>query len=94
MGSLFKFVCTGCGYTAEVAGGPDTGEIVATNTIVCETCRCLYDVVMLDTRKSPPEKPERCPKSDRHKIAPWRRRGPCPKCGKPMRKGELVCLWD
>lgn len=95
MGERFEFVCGKCGYSAEVSGGGDAGEVALTNTIVCETCRCLYDVIVLDMRQRPHiQQPEQCPKSPKHNVSPWQSGGPCPKCGTPMEKGGMVFLWD
>ncbi len=45
MGLRRKFRCPSCDYEAIVSGGPDMGVRSATRTILCTTCRELWDVV-------------------------------------------------
>ena len=96
MGMHFQFECARCGFSAEVSGGDDAGMEILTTTILCEDCIKLYDVVtgkameLQDTNTRPP----RCPKSQRHKIRPWKAGGPCPACGEPLENKGETCLWD
>ena len=46
MGSIYSFSCSSCGYEAEVSGGADCGHAVRTQTVVCEGCRDLFDIVI------------------------------------------------
>lgn len=38
MGCTHRFRCQSCGYVAEVSGGPDSGFVVATQTMFCRDC--------------------------------------------------------
>ena len=46
MGTRFDFICSGCGYTATVCGGRSGGMRVAVETMACDKCRELVDVVI------------------------------------------------
>ena len=46
VGVLNAYACEGCGYTAEVSGGPDYGGISHTQTMACRNCQELVDVVI------------------------------------------------
>ena len=96
MGQHFQFTCANCGFSAEVSGGDDAGMVVATTTIVCGSCRRLYDVVTIDRKEWQNQKvrPLRCPKSAKHQVERWKDPGPCPKCNQPLINGGRVCLWD
>jgi len=87
MGSLSSFECEKCGYTAEVSGGQDAGFEAATQTILCDGCRELVDV-LVGKRKGAdqgfdPVSP-RCPKCRGDSVTPWDESHPCPKCGSSM----------
>lgn len=96
MGEHFQFTCANCGFSAEVSGGDDAGMAAVTTTIVCENCRCLYDVIIADIKdwQNREERALRCPKSAKHQVTHWKDGGPCPKCHQPLIKGESACLWD
>lgn len=106
MGTLYKFKCPKCRYSAEVSGGDDMGMYATTTTIMCKTCKELLDVT---TSKQPypetlnPPEPSftpwvrrtiQCTKSASHEVERWKFPGPCPKCGKTMKQGEITCCWD
>jgi hypothetical protein len=97
VGMLYQFRCEACSYEAEVSGGRDCGMACATVTIVCETCRELFDVVTsTDVIFASPEReiPIRCPTDSAHSCQLWTSPGPCPKCGATMARGEEIVLWD
>jgi Zn finger protein HypA/HybF involved in hydrogenase expression len=98
MGEWFEFKCPECGYRAQVPGGEDCGEIAVTETMVCERCSELVDVMVGFAIPSPDNKPDkdmgRCPKCHSDEVTPWEKEWLCPKCGKKMIKGRSVCLWD
>jgi len=97
VGTLYQFRCKPCGYEAEVSGGQDCGMTSATVTVLCETCRELFDVVTsTDAIFAKPEReiPIRCPNDSAHSCQLWTSPGPCPKCGKTMVRGEETVLWD
>jgi len=96
MGMQREFVCTACDYRAVVSGGEDVGMICATTTILCETCKKLYDVIVSDYRSGRSEIAPRCPRAKRHVWRLWKQPGPCPRCNALMtvdEAGECV-LWD
>jgi hypothetical protein len=106
MGQRVTFECTQCGYQAVVSGGPDRGMDTSTETISCEECRALYDVVTAklayDTVTGKATGfdtiPIHCPKSADHKVKPWERGGPCPNCGNSMPEKtsgwRTISMWD
>lgn len=99
MGQQYEYRCPGCGYEARVSGGGDAGMIVSTQTVVCEQCKKLYDVITsrrdsFSERGGVEEVEPRCPRRKRHSIREWEHPGPCPKCGEDMHQGEMAILWD
>ncbi len=102
MGTWYLFRCPGCGYSAEVSGGPDVGEVSRTVTISCATCRKLRDAIVSEEPwKEPPDPvPEhpRCPgeRTRKHRTTVWTAPGPCPRCGSVigMDDVESEILWD
>ncbi len=97
MGTLYQFRCESCGYEAQVSGGRDCGMASRTDTILCERCRELFDVVTSeDAISERPEReiPIRCPRSFTHSCRLWTSPGPCPKCGATMVRGEETLVWD
>jgi Zn finger protein HypA/HybF involved in hydrogenase expression len=98
MGETFEFKCPDCGYRAEVSGGEDCGMIAVTETMVCEKCRNVVDVMVGYAIPSLHDKPDkdmgRCPKCYSDEVMPWGTGRPCPKCSGKMVKGGRVALWD
>ena len=102
MGAKYRFRCSGCGYSADVCGGPSVGEAVRMETLSCATCAKLLDVVVSEEPwKEPPDPlPERlcCPRERRtsHRTSLWTAPGPCPRCGATITTddAELILLWD
>jgi Zn finger protein HypA/HybF involved in hydrogenase expression len=98
MGSKFEFRCDTCGYTAEVSGGPDAGFYVLVETMVCNDCKELVDV-LIGGKPQPAGDPKkvtpRCPICHDSDVSPWDTRNrPCPKCGSSMEQGEVTVMWD
>ena len=54
MGRSYWFECARCGYRAKVSGRADRGINLFVETIVCQDCKQLYDVV---TRIRLPDEP-------------------------------------
>lgn len=96
MGTHFRFRCSGCGYGAEVSGGPDAGMIGCTMTVHCRNCRRLYDVpsMLLKAGGEWEEVEPACPRSGLHHLRAWQHPGPCPRCGETMERGEPTIMWD
>ena len=95
MGKRLKFKCTNCDYSTQVSGKPDVGMMVETNTVLCEKCNEVVDIVT----KSLLGKADlgTCPicKSNEN-IKPWDNiKRPCPKCGGILKDShECIMLWD
>lgn len=104
MGSIYRFVCEGCNYAAEVSGGPDIGFIVKTQTVYCHCCRELLDVNVEYWAKrfmSPRDLAQlsendlgKCPRCRGLESTPWNFGDPCPRCAGKIRKDTLVMDWD
>ncbi len=98
MGHRYEFTCAGCGYTPAISGGPDFGGACRTVTIVCDTCKELYDEMVSgepwDT--DPVTEMPACPNATvaAHAVRLWEHPGACPKCGAEMARGEIVVCWD
>ena len=93
MGQLHHFECPACGYYAEISGGGDAGMKYCTATIVCKTCKKLYDVVsarvpLFETL------PLCCPKRKTHLVREWQHPGPCPVCDVVMGDLGETAIWD
>ena len=97
MGTLHKFICDACGYNKVVSGEASKGLVKSVITIICDTCKELYDVELADDSDvfSPDWKPPTffCPKSKEHSVDIWKHPGPCPKCGNQMKKEPDVIEW-
>jgi hypothetical protein len=105
MGRLSTFRCPSCLYSAHVSGGTDAGMHLATGTIICLTCRELYDIPIRSIPGYPPGTDPasrfRCPKArpgqeEDHPWAAWDAPGPCPICDSTMVQDPAgpVTLWD
>jgi predicted nucleic-acid-binding Zn-ribbon protein len=90
---FYDLRCPDCGYTTWVKGGEGAVMAGATVTIVCSTCRELYDALISRGILAIYVEPH-CPNGDDHPVALWTFPGPCPKCGAQMRKTGAVRLID
>jgi hypothetical protein len=97
MGTHYLFKCS-CGFRATVAGDFDVGDAGATATIVCKTCKKLFDVKVATVAVMPDDpidwNPVGCPKNRNHPWRIWTYPGPCPRCGATVKLGEMLALWD
>ena len=93
MGRWHHFECPACGYNAEVSGGGDAGMQCCTQTILCETCNRLYDIVSARVPLFEPL-PLRCPKRKTHLVREWQHPGPCPVCDVVMGDLGETAIWD
>jgi hypothetical protein len=97
VGTKFKFQCE-CGYEAEVSGGEDIGFSVKVQTMTCEDCRELVDVLVGASfgEVEPDMRKEigRCPECGGARVRKWSEPHHCPGCGKRMKKGPATILWD
>ena len=104
MGSLSLFQCPTCGHRVEASGESDVGMARATQTILCEQCAEVSDVVTHatelgnwppgDTEEETPAAPLACAQDASHPVRPWPDEHPCPKCGTSMGEGTPFMLWD
>jgi hypothetical protein len=101
MGSIYAFRCEGCGYGADVSGGPDVGFVLRTRTVYCPACRSLSDVPTGPACEGAPDAADldarsfdRCGTCGGTALSPWTRDDPCPRCGGLMADHGLVTLWD
>lgn len=97
MGTVYRFVCSQCDFSAAVSGGFDIGAASASQTYACWDCGVLFDRYVSNT----PEVDHRvapqtmhCGKDPRHTAILWNHPGPCPRCEKTLRKKELVVCWE
>lgn len=94
MGSYFAFHCHACGYAnATCCGGTEVGMAETLSTVLCATCKQLYDVPVVD-HSTFAEVPIRCPKNKRHAVVLWTHPGPCPKCGTVLTNQGESANWD
>jgi len=105
MGMTHEFVCQDCGLAAAVSGGSDRGFFVQTQTMFCQRCRALCDVLVDRTydftHPRPPLTPEeerrigRCPECMSDDLIAWKNGEPCPACGGQISAGNVPpVLWD
>ena len=104
MGSCYEFTCKTCNMAAEVSGGDDCGEVVATRTMYCKTCAALCDVTVGYAGESDSFRPAgrgadeirfgKCRACGGENLAPWANGDPCPKCGGHVERGMLTMNWD
>ncbi|ABB57029.1 hypothetical protein [Synechococcus elongatus] len=99
MGSKHNFICPSCEYESGlVSGQPDSGMMVAVDTMVCQDCQSVVDVVVqifLDEYAAEIDL-NCCPDCRGTRVSPWPSQHPCPKCQEPMVQDSLSpeMLWD
>lgn len=75
MGERFLFVCSECGYDADVSGGRDAGLLVTVQTGSCAECSQLVDVVIDVSRRGDDSRLQtlldRCPSCGSREWTPW-----------------------
>ena len=99
MGKLITYECNLCHYSAHISCGVDRGMIVKTNSMLCEKCEEVVDVV---TEYWTDVKPKvstisKCPKCKSSKfLKQWDNiKRPCPKCkGQLEESNGMITLWD
>lgn len=97
MVEFYKFYCDACGYNVMASGKNGRGDTDQGMTIICEDCKELYEIEpenAFTEKKKRSYRMLRCPQSYTHKISVWTYPGPCPKCGQPIKQGEMVIKWD
>lgn len=97
MGSKYRYECLGCGYSAVVGGGPDTGFVVTVQTGFCGECDELVDFVT--EVWSPDGETEKgvvvgaCFACGNQVKQAWNDGDRCPKCGGEFGEREFVMQW-
>lgn len=100
MGTWKTFQCSKCDYSASVSGGPDGGFYIDTDTMVCNTCKEVVDVVtsLRDIIEEDSDSEINvCPVCHGKDLKKWKKSHPCPKCGGKMAEGgdlKEKILWD
>ncbi len=105
MAELFEVQCGGCGLTATVSGGRDRGFLCWSDTMYCESCGTLSDVLVKyandpthpESSPTPGESLEfgQCRSCGSKQLVLWRFGDPCPCCKGSIKKtGELCILAD
>lgn len=100
MGTRSRFSCSSCGYETDVSGGKDIGFVAVVETMICNDCTELVDV-LVSTWGDDPQSSElrsrfgKCPKCGKTNATRWDpNKMPCPKCGNLMQQGEVTVYWD
>ena len=99
MGTLKTYECNKCDYSVHISCGFDKGMIVKTNTMLCERCEEIVDIVTEYWTDVKPDKNivGRCPKCNSSKfIKQWDNKNrPCPKCKGELEESNLmISHWD
>lgn len=95
MGVQYALSCAACGYAnPHSCAGMKAGKAVTLQTVLCATCKQLYDVPVCWHGSTWTEIPIRCPKSKRHAVEAWSHPGPCPVCGHTLTKLGDSAIWD
>ncbi|MFT7487526.1 MAG: hypothetical protein ACI9F9_003387 [Candidatus Paceibacteria bacterium] len=93
MGQSFNFTCPLCKYEAVVSGGRSEGFNVVCETMICNHCKVVTDVVV-ETRFDHELELGRCIDCEGTDLTPWPDSHPCPRCDGTLAQGDLVVLWD
>jgi hypothetical protein len=102
LGTKYDVRCETCGYRAVVSGGKDVGMITVVQTMTCDDCKDLVDVIIgRFGEKDPVEDYDldvelgACPQCGGTKVVPWDVARPCPRCRSEMIPGATVVeMWD
>lgn len=96
MGTTNEYKCKSCGYLAQVSGHRDAGFMCITETMICNNCMELVDVII----EAQPHAQHLdkfvglCPNCSTSNVQKWPQDGPCPKCKNEMEQGKLISFWD
>jgi hypothetical protein len=93
MGMFHNFLCSHCGYKAQVNGGLDSLDYLTFETMFCADCSKLVDALVefrprwlrrQRNKKGGYETKKRCvvfcPNCNGIHLLPWEKHYPCPKC--------------
>lgn len=100
MGTFKTFQCNKCGYSAHISGGHDAGMLIKTNTMLCEHCKEVVDVVTEYWTKIKPLNSDIgiCPACDSGEyLKEWdNKKRPCPRCDGAMEEDleDWMTMWD
>jgi len=98
MGTLYKYTCRQCKYTANVSGGEDFGFEIYTQTGFCTTCQKLIDYISalrpgscLDHKTTEMGVCLACKSAITQN---WNEGEPCPLCGGELGDRTFIMDWD
>ena len=102
MGAKYIFKCKNCGYSTQVSGRKDCGFVAVVQTMICQDCNELVDVLIgrrgkvgLTGDATYDKRLNQCPKCKGKMVNKWdEETRPCPKCGGYLWQGECVLMWD
>ena len=101
MGSKQKYKCSHCGYSVVSSGVRDLGLIRVVQSMTCEDCEVIVDVLIGMCGKDGPtgdseydKRLNKCPACKGTNLKPWPDDYPYPKCGNNMDELFEVMNWD
>lgn len=102
MGTGYSFKCPNCDYSTCVSGGVDAGMIAVVETMVCEDCREVVNVLVGRCGKvGPTGDPEYdrdlniCPICRNRNLRPWDSEYTCSRCHTKMQiDSSFSFRWD
>ena len=100
MGARYTYQCDKCYYSAHISAGQDMGMMVKTNTLVCEKCKEVVDVITESWTDVTSDESVigKCPNCNfSENLKEWdSKKCPCPKCNGPMQVSpdEEITMWD
>ena len=98
MGTLYKYTCCQCHYSANISGGEDLGFEIYTQTGFCTSCQTLVDYVtaLRPGSSLDPEKTDVgvCKNCNSEITLNWNEGDGCPLCGGEMCDRTFIMDWD
>ena len=100
MGVFKRYNCNKCGYSVNISGGPDAGALIKTNTMLCEHCKEVVDVVTEYWTHIKPFNSDlgKCPECDSDEyLKEWsNKKRPCPRCNGVLEEDHeaWITMWD
>ena len=100
MGTFRTYKCNKCDYSAHISGGADAGMTIKTNSMLCQHCKEVVDVVTEYWTKIKPFNSDigKCPLCDSEEyLKEWNNKNrPCPMCDGRLEEDleEDLTMWD
>ena len=100
MGTFKTYQCNKCSYSAHISGGLDAGTMIKTNTMLCEYCKEVVDVVTEYWTHVKPFDSDigKCPECDLSEyLKEWsNKKRRCPRCDGRLEEDleAWITLWD